>query len=625
MFGHPFKRSIGLTLIALILAGCGGLAGEPVIVGTVPPPRATTAPKPVSLPQTPPDLALGAQVYAANCTRCHGVTGKGDGQFVLSGQIPSIVDFTDPKVSQDATPIEWFEVVTNGRLDKFMPPWGDQLSEAERWAATMYVYTLSDLPERVTAGETIWTAKCAECHGANGSGTEKSPPLQNLLKTSTNQLLTTIENGIPDKMPGYQNELSPDERAAVAAYTRRLSVANTYNAPVEVAGAPTSAAPTQPLPASTEAVGAGTVNGVVTGKVTNLTSGGTIPADLALTLHVVNSQDNQSAGDIFHTSVNPDGTYRFENIPLEADRQYLVVASSGDNVFTSDMVAGDPTKPQLELPVNIYDVADDPTSIKIDGILVQVNPQANQLQVVQIVSFTNVSDRAYLKRDGGTQSSVSVRLPQGATYQDISGGVYQISADGTQIVDGQPVVPGKQHLMHVGFTLPYSGDISIDQPLDYALDGQVELMVPSGGMTIAGDQLASLGSQQLGDTVYVSYGGSVTQAAGQSLQYRVSGTLSSQTTSAAPNGVSPVAYLLIAAGLLAIGMAIGFFMRDQRTAAQSKVPDSSAEINLLMKQIADLDIQHSNGKLSKSKYERQRAALKAALMALMKSQADTDK
>ena len=151
---HPFIMWIGLGLLALALVGCSGLAGEPVIVASLPPPT-QPAPQVVSVPQSTPDLTAGAQIYAANCTRCHGVTGKGDGEMVTSGKVTGVADFTDPTLSQNATPADWYEIVTNGRLDKLMPPWKDKLTDTQRWDVTNYVYTL--------AGNTNVTCGCHIC------------------------------------------------------------------------------------------------------------------------------------------------------------------------------------------------------------------------------------------------------------------------------------------------------------------------------------------------------------------------------------------------------------------------------------------------------------------------------
>ncbi len=636
MVKRPFVAWIILTLLAATVAGCSGLAGEPLIVSTRVVSVQPTA-QPISLPQTAPDLTNGAQVYAANCTRCHGVTGKADGEMVTSGKVTGVTNFTDPKVSLDAAPIDWFEVVTNGRMDKLMPPWNDKLTEAQRWDVTMYVYNLANTPEIIAQGKTVWVAQCADCHGQNGEGTTKGKPLPNLLKEKTNALLATVANGIPDKMTAFADKISAEDSAAVIAYTRLLSLGN-VSAPVAVASAPTAAAggtsqepsttaePNTGVQPATTADASANAVGTVSGKVVNMSSGGTVPADLPLTLYVVSGQNSQAPQQVLTTTAKSDGTYLFENVPASTDQHYVVMATYKDTVYTSEMVPADPTHPKVDLAVNIYEVSDDPAKVKISEMvsMMQVDPTTNQLQVVQIVSFTNDSDHAFVKTVDGKPTSTSVKLPKGATFQDFSSGTYKLSADGTEVVDSEPVLPGSPHLMHLGYSLPYTGQISIEQALGYALSGKVQLMIASNGLSIAGDQFAPTGSTQMGNQTYQTFGGDFTRASGESIRYDVSGTVtanSSSTTStsttsvSASSNISPFAYALIGIGLVAIGTAIGFFMRertDQRSQPQSPVND-------LMKQIADLDIKHNEGKIGEAQYLKQRTALKSQLMLLMKS------
>ena len=114
-------------LLALVLAACGGLGGEPRIVATQLPP--TAAPQDLGYPVEPPDLALGAALFAENCTACHGPRGQGNGELVASGQVPPPPDFTDPETAGALTPAEWFDVITHGRIEKRMPPWQDALTD----------------------------------------------------------------------------------------------------------------------------------------------------------------------------------------------------------------------------------------------------------------------------------------------------------------------------------------------------------------------------------------------------------------------------------------------------------------------------------------------------------------
>lgn len=547
MIRHPFTVWISLSLLALALVGCSGLAGEPVIVASLPPPT-QPAPQVVALPQSTPDLNNGAQVYAANCTRCHGATGKGDGEMVTSGKVTGVPDFTDPKLAQSSKPADWYEIVTNGRLDKLMPPWKDKLTDTQRWDVTMYVYTL-----------------------ANG-GTNAQVAAAPTVATSSNQQPAVTEDTNSKSQP---------------ATTADANMANT--------------------------------TGTVGGKVTNLTSGGTVPTDISLSLYVVNSVNPQEPQQVLDTKIKADGTYQFENVPIGTNQHYVVMASYKNTVFTSDMVAGNPTHPQVDLPISIYEVTDNADNIKISEMvtMMQVNSTTNQLQVVQIVSFTNDSDRAYLKTADGTSLSTSVKLPKGAAFQDFSSGKYKLSADGTEVFDTEPVMPGNPHLMHLGYSLPYTGQMSIDQPITYALNGKVQVMVANKGLSISGDQFTALGASQLGSQTYQSFGGDFTRTAGDTLRYSLIGSLTttSSTSIANSNIISPLAYIFIAIGLVAIGTAFGFFLRertDQRVSSQSQIND-------LMKQIADLDVRHNEGKLNEAQYLKQRTALKTQLVTLMKS------
>jgi mono/diheme cytochrome c family protein len=128
--------SISLVIMA---AGCRTGTRTPV------PPTPTVIPADVvaQVLQTV-DLELGAKIYAENCTACHGPSGHGDGESVRSGAIPNVPDFHDPSARMAHTPEAIFAVISDGRMEKFMPPWSSYFSEAERWAVALYVYSFTD-------------------------------------------------------------------------------------------------------------------------------------------------------------------------------------------------------------------------------------------------------------------------------------------------------------------------------------------------------------------------------------------------------------------------------------------------------------------------------------------------
>jgi len=135
---------LGLLVTILLVSACSGLAGEPEVVATLPANPNRVQASDITPPDVEPDLALGADIFAENCTRCHGPSGAGDGEFVLNGQIETIPDFTDPAANDVYTPADYFEIVTKGRVETLMPPWSGSLSDEERWAVANYVYYLAD-------------------------------------------------------------------------------------------------------------------------------------------------------------------------------------------------------------------------------------------------------------------------------------------------------------------------------------------------------------------------------------------------------------------------------------------------------------------------------------------------
>jgi mono/diheme cytochrome c family protein len=504
------RKGIALIALAGLTGACSGLGGEPEIVATLPP---QVSEQPISVPNAEPDLALGAQVFAANCTRCHGASGKGDGEFVKTGAVGAIIDFTDANAVQGKTPHQWYGIITNGKLDTLMPPWGETLSEEERWSVTMYLYSLS---QPVT------------------------------------------------------------DRAQAVTPT------------AEIVGA-------------------------VVGKIANGSSGGVIPGDLPVKLHVVDAARNDQ---VFEAVAGADGSYRFENVPLRSDREYIVTTFYSNSMFVSDILtAENPSAGELALPLTIYESANDPAVIQVNSLVTQVSATEDELQIVQIVSFTNTSDRVFVNNSETGQTSVGIPVPTGATYQTYMGGEYVLGADGTKVFETLPIVPNEPHLMHVAFTMPYTGSAGIQQAWDYPVAGRVEVLVGGKGLQLASDALLNLGERTMGSLSYTTYGvEALNLPVGESLAYTISGW--TQTDTPATTG-SPIAYLFIGFGLGTIGLAGALYLRE-RSLVKSRVV-VEVDPKDLMKQIAELDVQFKAGKLDKARYNRERGALKTQLMQLMKT------
>lgn len=152
--------------------------------------------------KTPAAPALdGKSVYAQHCARCHGDTGRGDGD-AHTMQRPWPRDFTTGQYKFKSTPDGMLpllsdveRVVSNGIPRTSMPGYKKWLSDGEIRAVSEYVLKLSEKsgvpsgdghavavpadlaqakrpfdPERLSRGKGAFLQNCAACHGADGRG-----------------------------------------------------------------------------------------------------------------------------------------------------------------------------------------------------------------------------------------------------------------------------------------------------------------------------------------------------------------------------------------------------------------------------------------------------------------------
>jgi hypothetical protein len=359
----------------------------------------------------------------------------------------------------------------------------------------------------------------------------------------------------------------------------------------------------------------------VSGQITNGTADGKVPADLMLTLFSFDANLNQTQKT---GNANADGTYSFADVPFDAGSTYVVTTNYRDRVFASDLLSGDTLKDDaadgaLTLPIAIYELTEDPDVIQISGLVTQVSAVGTSLQVAQVFNFTNTSDRAFTSSQtasNGDAISVVITLPPGAVVFPDNSNRYVVDANKFTVIDTVPVLPKEQHLVQIVYLIQYSDDAIIEQPLNYALDGPVRLLMNPISLKVTGDQFPALGQETVGNTQYASFGAPMKLASGDVLHYEVSGSGLSAAQNADRNApvVSSNNLLLIVVAVVVVAVLIGgglFLIGSRNRSGDDQV------IDILIRQIAELDADHDMGRISDEAYEGQRAALKARLATLM--------
>lgn len=622
------RNVVLLLLLGVLLSACQGLGGEPDIIATLPPPTNAPIVNDLGYPEAPPDLALGAALYAENCTDCHGQNGAGDGELVQSGQVMNPGNFTDPAQIAGKNPADYFDIITNGNLENLMPPWRDALTESERWAVALYTYTLHYDADQLAAGAEIYARECAECHGetglgdgpeaesARGAGNLADP--ESMAFLSDDNINVLVAEGAGADMPAYQDVLTADEIQAVTAYTRTLALQNIDAIMADVPVAQTQAEVTsEPQPT---AAGEPVVV-TVSGEVTNGTAGASVPPDLTVTLRSFDAEMNETTVD---TTVQ-DGRYAFEDVTLQPGLLYFVSAEyAGQSYGTPSFNSATPELAE-NLPLLIYEPTDDPGVITIDQMITEILPAGEVLEIRQDVTFTNTSDRLFVGApvEGETDETrtFTLPLPVGAVMALLpQSGRYVYDDERFILSDTRAVLPGQNQIRFV-YLLQYGDGAVIEYPVEHAVSGPVLILLAGDALRFESEQFQAIDPSVAPDADVQPFGANINLPPGALIRYELLGRAPGIGTSQDPDVITSDNLLLILIGAfgvlaLAVGGVIYFNVRGRTGRAAA----GDQRMNQLVSQIADLDAQHDAGQINHDLYHQRRAELKAEMSELMNEQ-----
>jgi mono/diheme cytochrome c family protein len=397
-------RIAGIFIIlTILLTGCNFSLAEDT---TPPPDYASPTPAPTLsslVPSDAPDMASGAAIFAEKCAPCHGERGLGDGPQASLLEVPvPAIGLAD--ISRHADPGEWYAVVTQGRMQKFMPPFSS-LSDQQRWDVIAYVFSLSATPDELSKGKVIFEADCANCHGDDGSKVAKAnfadPAFS--AKRAINTMMMNIAGGVGE-MPAFGN-YTDEELWSLAVYIRSLGVKTSEvvilpkSTPEIAAATPSDTTPqatpnpnATPLP-TTETLTAGI--GPVSGSIVN-GSGTGIPVSQPVILRVYEHQGDQTTTapvqvDELNSTADTTGAFLFENIKFAEGRFYIAETTYSGVTYQSTFAVASAETTNIGLePITIYDTTDDYSTLSVDKVHVGFNfPTDNTIQIFNIYIFTN--------------------------------------------------------------------------------------------------------------------------------------------------------------------------------------------------------------------------------------------
>jgi high-affinity iron transporter len=114
----------------------------------------------ITYPKAIPSFESAKAIYIQNCAQCHGESGAGDGPGAASMQPkePKPANFLDPDLINNLSPFKAFNTTTFGIQGTGMPDFS-ALSEAQRWEAAFYIFSLRFSAEDAGGGRDLAARK----------------------------------------------------------------------------------------------------------------------------------------------------------------------------------------------------------------------------------------------------------------------------------------------------------------------------------------------------------------------------------------------------------------------------------------------------------------------------------
>jgi mono/diheme cytochrome c family protein len=616
---QTIKRGVGRGRPALLFALLPAFIGLALLAFANVPvqaqePSPTFSPEQVTPPTASPAAAFGRGSYEQNCAPCHGLSGLGDGPTAPSLPYSPTI-FADPEATWALSPAEMFHTTKFGRIERLMPPWQNQLSDAEIWQTVAYAWSLHTDPAFVAGGEVLYAQNCAGCHGETGAG--DGPDAQGDMPDFTDLAYAMMQSQ-EDWLTGWQaahEEIGQawtlDEQRQVLEYMRTFSY----------------------LPAWESGYRPGP--GVILGTVVQGTAGVELPQGITVTL---DAYAHFTPVATFTTTVDAEGNFEFRELAVDPTLSYLASVVVEDVRYSSPPINLTNEAAEVETSITVYATTDEPVEIRIDRTDWIIDDEPGALLVVQLYFLGSSGDRTYTGSavEGlDVPATVAIHIPESAQEVFFENGVVggRFQQVGDLYYDTTPLIPGEgTKQIVVRYLLPYEGTSTAYTQRFLYPTAQLNLLVaelPQLQATITplnAPPLQSVDAQEFQGRTYRIYRSEALPAtdievaldgllaAGAADPRGQTGAVSTPTATFAP-------WMAWSVGGLSVLMLAGVVFwawRSGRVQIAEQPHELRQEVDDLARRIAQLDDRHALGQLNGESWQQQRSQLKARLMEIVR-------
>jgi mono/diheme cytochrome c family protein len=561
-----------------------------------------------SLPAEKPDTSVGLPIYEERCANCHGVQGLGDGELAAGLANPPTAH-ASPEYLRTAFPSNMFDTVTEGRIDKGMPPFGpassNPLTDVDRWALVATIYSMGTPIDSVKNGQVLYEENCVVCHGATGAG---DGPDADSLDTLPGDLgAVSYWAGVSNQhifdslagnsnIEGHKTDLTEDELWSVVDYVRTFGY--TY-ADVLARYRPLEFA-------------------LVGGQVINGTTGD-VPLDSIARLRAF-TQDLEIALDLTET-LDEDGRYQFDLSDVPQDLFYRVSLTYDDVEFGSDFGQLSYDEPEIELPITVYDKSSDSSAVDIEQLHIVLSFGDDTVQISELYVASHNSPTVFVGESGvaeqGTFEMLFPDLAENVFFQRGFGSLdsfveaNEIVATDDGWADTLPLRPGPAGLtLLASYELPYDDQATISHPLKYDTAG-INLVIQGDGVSLAETEGWTVRGQQTLESGTVSTYGQINIPAGNTLTLNLEGR--PRSANVASGLVVDNTTEILIGGAAAVLVIVGSVFAVRRWRLE---PEELLSRDELLQEVAVLDDEFEAGEIEEDEYRRERQKLIEELSAV---------
>ena len=524
----------------------------------------------LEFPQSAIDIDEGAKIFAQSCAPCHGLSGLGDGEQAdqLPFQVPPI---GDRAYAREHSLADWFLMISEGNIDRFMPPFSLTYSVHERWNVLAYVIALG-----VSQEASIGSVKTINVP-------EEFRSLTAIAALSGNEIFELIANNANDE----DSVLSDIDIWEQVDRLQMLALGIESSA-VIVSDQKNESSLTIP-----DNIG-------INGRIINA-SGGPIPADLEIVMHVV--LDGHEA-DTQIVQSGPDGQFAVSNIELRNEHIYFFSLDFQGLQFFSTFYSAESLNDSQLIEIEIYESSRDISALEIEVINFVLDfPAEGVVQVIQQSVISNNGIKAAAPGEGGAPL-INYPLPDAASQlvfeQGVSGERYIIQEHG--FGDMRAILPGNNsYEMIFGYQMPYSNSLIIDVSLPFETH-EIVILVPQGSVR-PDSSFEYVGQQLVQSKIYETYTYASMPQIASPLSLTIKG-LHPLEKSALQTLINNSSFLNgVIALAISTGLIWGWYRRFEATQKKKDINTSKKD---LLDQIVALDVLREHGQISKRKYSKLR-------------------